>query len=44
VDGSNVGELWKAGDLDKVREYNKADVVAVSWCWERLNMMDGRAA
>lgn len=36
IDGSNVGELWKAGELDKVREYNKADVIAVSWIWERL--------
>ena len=44
VDGSNVGELWKAGELDKVREYNVADVVAVSWCWERLTMMQTGAA
>ena len=43
VDGSNVGDLWKAGELDKVREYNKADVVAVSWIWERLEAIRGAA-
>ena len=42
IDGSKVGDLWAAGDLDAIREYNRRDCVAVRACWERMEM--GRRA
>lgn len=37
VDGSQVFDLWQAGELDRVAAYNAADVAAVRACWHRLN-------
>jgi hypothetical protein len=44
VDGKNVGDLWKAGDLAAVRKYNTADVEAVRAIYARMEGAAGRAA
>lgn len=44
MDGGNVGEVWKAGDLAAVRKYNMADVEAVRAIWARMDGAAGRAA
>lgn len=36
VDGSQVFDLWTAGDHEAVATYNRADVEAVRACWWRL--------
>lgn len=43
VDGSQVFDLWQAGDLEAIARYNAADVAAVRACWWRLNF-EGVAA
>ena len=43
IDGSKVGDLWNAGDLDAIREYNRRDCVAVRACWERMEAIRGAA-
>lgn len=37
VDGSQVFDLWTAGEHEAIRAYNRADVEAVRACWWRLN-------
>jgi len=44
MDGGNVGDIWKAGDLAAVRKYNMADVEAVRAIWARMEGAAGRAA
>ena len=40
VDGSQVFDLWTAGNHEAIRAYNVADVEAVRACWWRLNWME----
>jgi hypothetical protein len=37
MDGSQVFDLWQAGDHERIATYNAADVLAVRRCWQRLN-------
>ena len=37
INGGQVFDLWKAGDLDAIATYNAADVEAVRAIWRRLN-------
>lgn len=37
IDGSQVFDLWQAGNLEAIARYNAADVAAVRACWWRLN-------
>ena len=37
MDGSQVFDLWQAGEHERIATYNAADVRAVRACWHRLN-------
>lgn len=37
VDGSQVFDLWQAGEHLRIATYNAADVLATRQCWQRLN-------
>ena len=37
MDGSQVYDLWQAGEHERIATYNAADVRAVRACWHRLN-------
>ncbi len=37
VDGSQVFDLWQAGEVEAIAKYNAADVTATRACWWRLN-------
>lgn len=36
VDGSKVFDLWKAGEVEAIERYNRADAEAVAQVWHRL--------
>jgi len=40
VDGSQVFDLWQAGDYARIAEYNMRDVVATRSCWLRMAYED----
>ena len=37
LDGSKVLDAWQAGELDRIADYNRRDVLATRECWRRLN-------
>lgn len=37
LDGSKILDAWLAGELERIAEYNRADVLATRACWYRLN-------
>lgn len=37
LDGSKIIDAWLAGELDRIAEYNRDDVIATRACWYRLN-------
>lgn len=37
LDGSKILDAWLAGELERITEYNRADVIATRACWYRLN-------
>ncbi len=44
IDGSQVFDLWQAGEHEALARYNAADVAAVRACWWRLNWEAGYVA
>lgn len=44
IDGSQVFDLWQAGEHERIATYNTADIRAVRACWHRLQWEDARAA
>ncbi len=44
IDGSQVFDLWQAGEHGRIAAYNRADVAAVRACWLRLQWEAERAA
>ena len=40
VDGSQVFDLWQAGEYAQIAEYNMRDVVATRACWLRMSYED----
>ena len=41
MDGGKVYDAWRAGELDRIAEYNRQDVLAVRAIWHRLNWEGG---